>query len=426
MSTISISQPQLKTNQALWGSCIAILTLLFGVLFLKDESLFLRLILGLSLGFALTKASIGFAGSVNRAYRRGSTQLLQTLMFMFVITAILNAGLLYKNGPAEFNLWINPINLGLIIGGIMFGAGMCLSSCCASGVMVEMVSDIRRALTTLIFFAFGVFIGFPLQATQSWITQSLWTSQSFEHGIYLPDLFATGPLNGYLSAVLITVFFALVVIHFAKRYEQKRHDNGRFLGVDGEIEREKLSRQPQVASASLLQWKTYHRWFAQLWTLRQGAFVIAIIFGIMMATTGSGWGASTPFGIWFGKALMTLGISSQTLADFSHRPATLFELPFFEHSISVQNLAILLGTLIAVLLMGRFKNPAKISYSAKQYALFAFGGLLMGLGTRFANGCNVGALYTPIANFSLSGWVYLIFLILGGILGNKLLEKINR
>ncbi|MGB2080083.1 MAG: YeeE/YedE thiosulfate transporter family protein, partial [Vibrio sp.] len=192
------------------------------------------------------------------------------------------------------------------------------------------------------------------------------------------------------------------------------------------IEREQLARQPQKPATNLLQWQTYHRWFAQLWTLRQGAFVIAIIFGIMMATTGSGWGASTPFGIWFGKGLMALGVSSQTLAEFSHRPAALYELPFFEHSISVQNFAILLGTLIAVLLMGRFKNPTKISYSAKQYALFALGGLLMGLGTRFANGCNVGALYTPIANFSLSGWVYLVFLIIGGVLGNKLLERVNR
>jgi hypothetical protein len=43
----------------------------------------------------------------------------------------------------------------------------------------------------------------------------------------------------------------------------------------------------------------------------------------------------------------------------------------------------------------------------------------MGLGTRFANGCNVGALYTPIANFSLSGWLFLIAMVAGGVLGSK-------
>jgi hypothetical protein len=50
--------------------------------------------------------------------------------------------------------------------------------------------------------------------------------------------------------------------------------------------------------------------------------------------------------------------------------------------------------------------------------VFALGGLSMGVGTRLANGCNVGALYTPIAHFSLSGWIFLVFLVLGGIVGN--------
>ena len=49
----------------------------------------------------------------------------------------------------------------------------------------------------------------------------------------------------------------------------------------------------------------------------------------------------------------------------------------------------------------------------------------MGFGTRLANGCNVGALYTPIANFSLSGWIFLIFLVLGGVIGNTVAKRAN-
>ncbi|MFW6267324.1 MAG: YeeE/YedE thiosulfate transporter family protein, partial [Halanaerobium sp.] len=48
----------------------------------------------------------------------------------------------------------------------------------------------------------------------------------------------------------------------------------------------------------------------------------------------------------------------------------------------------------------------------------------MGFGTRVAQGCNVGALYTPISNFSLSGWVFLIFMIIGGVISNKFSEKV--
>ncbi len=47
----------------------------------------------------------------------------------------------------------------------------------------------------------------------------------------------------------------------------------------------------------------------------------------------------------------------------------------------------------------------------------------MGYGTRLSNGCNVGALYTPIAEFSLSGWIYLIFIVIGGFLGNIFVQR---
>ena len=49
----------------------------------------------------------------------------------------------------------------------------------------------------------------------------------------------------------------------------------------------------------------------------------------------------------------------------------------------------------------------------------------MSIGTRFGNGCNAGALYTPISHFSLSGWVYLVVVTSGGIIGNWILKRVN-
>ncbi len=49
----------------------------------------------------------------------------------------------------------------------------------------------------------------------------------------------------------------------------------------------------------------------------------------------------------------------------------------------------------------------------------------MGFGTRLSNGCNVGALYTPIANFSLSGWIFLIVMVTGGVVGNIVAKKVR-
>jgi len=58
--------------------------------------------------------------------------------------------------------------------------------------------------------------------------------------------------------------------------------------------------------------------------------------------------------------------------------------------------------------------------TAREAGMLVIAGLAMGLGTRFANGCNVGALFTPIANFSLSGWIFLVFMVAGGVIGNML------
>jgi uncharacterized membrane protein YedE/YeeE len=53
------------------------------------------------------------------------------------------------------------------------------------------------------------------------------------------------------------------------------------------------------------------------------------------------------------------------------------------------------------------------------------GGFFMGFGTRLANGCNVGALYTPIANLSLSGWFFLAAMVVGGIIGKKVANLVK-
>lgn len=49
-------------------------------------------------------------------------------------------------------------------------------------------------------------------------------------------------------------------------------------------------------------------------------------------------------------------------------------------------------------------------------------GLLMGFGAVLASGCIVGALYSGIVNFSLSGWVVFAAMSLGIWLAVKLLN----
>ncbi|MGI9282189.1 MAG: YeeE/YedE thiosulfate transporter family protein [Endozoicomonas sp.] len=176
------------TKQQYLGVALALTSIALGSLYL-GSTIFFRLLLGLALGYVLVRGSIGFAGSVNRAYKSGSTRLMVVLMGMFVGTAVINAVLVMNAEPGTYNLWVNPINAGLILGGLLFGFGMSFSSCCATGVLARISSKMPMALITLFFFCLGVFAGFPIQKEASWITDTWVSSSSYpEQGVFLPDL----------------------------------------------------------------------------------------------------------------------------------------------------------------------------------------------------------------------------------------------
>lgn len=418
----------MKKTENVLGFLLLAVVMVLGKMNL-EAPIFFRLFVGIGLGYTLTRAYTGFAGSVNRAVSTGSTKLMRTLMFMFVITAALSAALLYNSDPTEWGLWVNPINMGLIVGGILFGFGMAFSSCCASGVLTDLITALPRALVTLIFFSMGVYVGFPLQK-KAWVANSWFTSPVGEKtagGVYLPDWFKWDGMNGYLGALVFTAILAGIVVVIANKYEAKRKAEGTYTGHFMEnIQADQKEFNPDKDYTFPTE-STYERVFVKPWSLRMGAVVIAILFTTLMAVTKAGWGASTPYGFWFGRFLMIFGVSPESLAAWAGTAVDPYTMPFFSHPVYVQNIGILVGTAVYLLTAGKFKDTfmSEMHLTGKEAVLFAMGGITMGVGTRLANGCNVGALYTPIANFSLSGWVFLIAMVIGGAIGHKFGKKVG-
>ncbi|MBI5998043.1 YeeE/YedE family protein [Clostridium perfringens] len=413
-----------KYTEYIIGFILLAAIIIIGKINLGSSMLFFRLLAGLGLGYALTRSFFGFAGGVNRSYKTGSTKLMRMLMILFVGTAIVSVCFFIGQDPTEYDLWVNPINLGLILGGLLFGFGMVFSSCCASGVLTDVVTGLPRAFITLIFFGMGVYLGFPVQNSASWVKDTMISTGTFENGVFLPDLFKWDGLEGYLGAIIVTIILACLTIWVAKLYEEKRKANNTYTGVDTEILQEK--KHEEKGEFKLFSEATYEKLFVRPWTLATGALVIGGIFILLMGVTKAGWGASTPYGFWFGRALVAVGISPESVATFAGKPVEMFTAPFFSNGMNVQNFGIILGTLVALLLAGSFKKTFKagLQISFKEALLYIVGGFAMGFGTRLSNGCNVGALYTPIANLSLSGWIFLVFLVAGGVLGNIVYKKI--
>jgi uncharacterized membrane protein YedE/YeeE len=360
-----------------------------------DLGMLFRFFMGIGFGFALVWAGLGFAGAVNKLTRMNSSAFAKAIMLMFSITALLNIILLY-NGVDNYNLGIFPINLGLVVGGLMFGFGMALSSCCATGSLTDLASGFSRASVTIFFFAMGVFLGFYTQITASWLKVSWFTSETgayFKGGVFLPDLFRFDGFNGYLGAILLTFTFAFGVSKLAEAYEKKQNKDNKSTPLT-------LKMKISVS-------------------------IISILFFILLYQTHKGWSATTSFGLWFANLLMFFGVSIDALVEFTHKPVEFFNTPILEHSTSVQNFGIVFGAVLVLLFNGGFKDKfiSGLKITPKGFITFAFGGFIMGFGTRLSHGCNVGALYTPIAEFSLSGWIYLVFVAAGGLLGNYVLKN---
>ncbi|MDF1883369.1 YeeE/YedE family protein [Sulfurimonas sp. SAG-AH-194-C21] len=374
-----------------------------------DFTILVRFLIGLAFGFALVRGSIGFAGSVNRLYRTKSSKLAQTILYIFILTAIFTAFII-SGEESTYKLSIYPINLGLILGGLMFGFGMAMSSCCATGSLTDLASGFSRAFVTIVFFSMGVFLGFSTQKESLFVTDSYLSSvtgEQFQGGVFLPDLFKYDGFNGYLGAILLTIVFSLALLYLAQKYEEKFHTNENV----SELNPHKNSLLEKI--------------FVKNWNMPVSILFISSVFAFLLTYSHKGWGASSALGIWFGKFVMLFGIEAESLSAFSTKKASLFSESLLTHAGSMQNIGIIFGAIVALTLAGVFKKSfiAGLKITPKGVVTFAFGGFIMGFGTRLSNGCNVGALYTPIAEFSLSGWIYLIFIVAGGFLGNMFVRR---
>jgi len=168
--------------------------------------------------------------------------------------------------------------------------------------------------------------------------------------------------------------------------------------------------------------KYYKEWIKDAWPYLTGAILLSVFQIVTLATTGNPWGVSGVLANWGAWMYEALGGSVDKWYYFSSEGAQrTLEGGFLNHGGSIRNLGIIAGALLAVLLASGFK--LKKIKSVKQVVAAILGGLLMGYGARIGFGCNIGALYSGIASFSLSGWVFGIFIFLGAILGSKLLVK---
>jgi len=154
----------------------------------------------------------------------------------------------------------------------------------------------------------------------------------------------------------------------------------------------------------------YEKIFVEEWSHYLGAILLIMIILALMVN-GTVWGVFGGVRFWGDKINGFLGLA----------PLLGIETPeegLLTHRMSLMNIMLLLGAFTAALMSRQFQinRPPKL-----EILWGALGGVLMGIGASFAGGCTTGGFFNPVVHSSPSGWVMGAGLMIGAVIGLKLL-----
>ena len=153
----------------------------------------------------------------------------------------------------------------------------------------------------------------------------------------------------------------------------------------------------------------YEAVLVEPWSPYLGAILLLLaVFALMLS--GEFWGVFGGIKLWGDWFNYLIGLDG--VLDI-HEPDS----PLVQR-ISLMDITLVLGAFAAALLSRqfRFNRPPLL-----EFVWGAAGGSLMGIGAVLAGGCTVGAFFVPILHASPSGFVMLAGLMIGAVIGLKLL-----
>jgi len=322
--------------------------------------------LGTALGTVFLSFQYGFASGWRSFLKSGNMTGLASHFLLAALCAVLfiPAGTLGISAAGS----LAPISLSLFIGAFAFGIGMQLANGCGSGVLFSFGGGSGRMLVALPFFVLGSLLG------------SLWLPSVLDWGQLDPI-----QIGGGLSPVLRTLVNLLLLTGASFVFWQA----GR--------------RRGQILPRKLV----------------LGSIIIAALCWAVFIISGHPWGVTFGFTLWGAKLASAVGfdIASHDFWQWPGPARALAHSVFADNS-SLMDIGMLIGAGLWAAFTGAFYKQAWPNQ--RQLCAAAIGGLLMGVGARFAFGCNIGAFLAGTASGSLHGWIWFAMAMGGSWVGIKL------
>ncbi|WP_146341115.1 YeeE/YedE family protein [Nesterenkonia sp. NBAIMH1] len=346
------------------------------------------LVLGLGLGIALFHSRFGFTSAWRQLVAVGNGQGVRNHALLLGTTATIFM-LLFVTGWSAFGNEPTPysgtIGVGLLIGAFIFGIGMQLGGGCASGTLFAVGSGQSTVVPTLLGFIAGSVI-----FTAPWFFPLMRDLPGMDP-VLLSDHV------GHVGGWVVTIAALLVIVAVSKAVQARRN--------------------PPPAGVP----PTTRGWARALrgsWPMWVGALTLAGLGGAVMWVSGGIWGITNALALWGAKFLQLFGMQPETW-DFWQQDgwSEMLANPVLSHQNSLTNFGIMIGAAIAAAAGGSWVLNKSISWGHVGVAFF--GGILMGIGARMAEGCNIGAYLGGIASGSVSGWLWALAALAGTWAGLK-------
>ena len=345
---------------------------------------YLTFLIGVGLGITLMHAAFGFSGSWRAFIRERDGRGVRAQLLLLVLTSILFFPILGQVFPSiQASSALAPVGTSVIVGAFLFGIGMQLGGGCGSGTLYTMGQGQIDMLITLTFFIVGATMG---SAHLNW-----WLSLPGYESFSVIEHF------GWWQALLLQLML-LVILYTLVRLSDIKH-NGKINAV---------------------QWRSSGGFLPSLihgqWPLFWGVIALAALNLVTLVVAGHPWSITYAFGLWGAKLWSIVGGDPGSWAYWSSGyPAQSLNSSVLTDTTSVMDFGIILGSMLAAALAGKFAPAMKITRMRLFTAVL--GGLLLGYGARLSFGCNIGALVGGISSGSLHGWLWMVAGFSGGIAG---------
>ncbi|MGB9964134.1 YeeE/YedE family protein [Halobacterium hubeiense] len=372
------------------------------------NSLLVAAVVGLGLGVFLQKGRFCFVNAFRDFFAYKDSRVTKGVLAATLITMVF-WGIAYQLGYYQ-GLWTPAWGLTGLVGGFIFGVGMTYAGGCASGTLYRAGEGYLQFWLTLVFMGVGYAaftVAFPtLQSTYFGPLQ-------FGEGV---SLFAISPVPAGLLALLVAAGVTLVYATLVGRGATKG---------DPEERATVASAQPSVLLAPVVGARQFargtRRYFGGLveawrtplasskrpWDPRTAALGITAV-AVLWFTQVSIVGVTGPEARWTGYLLQQVGVDA---GSFEYWGAILFR----GAGVGVTTDMVMIGfVIVGAGLAAAWSGDFSLRVPKRRRLPNAVvGGFMMGAGSRLAPGCNIGNIYSGIAELSVHSFVAAAGIVLG-------------